>query len=376
MNDPLRILHLAKYYPPEQGGMESVTQILAEGVSNSEYAVEVLCFTKSKAGTESVANVTVTRLPVALESSSQPFGWSYFWQGLRKAREVDIVHLHAPNLLASLQSILLPSRTRLLVHWHSDIVGKGLLGRLVRPLERWMLARADVVIATSAAYAAASPQLRTIAAKTTVVPIGIPVPKGDFSSEAGRDFKNFLRGRRLILALGRLVPYKGFSTLIAAANDLPKQCAIIIGGSGPLDVELRAQISAANLNDRVLMAGRLSEDEVALLFSQAYCFCLASVERSEAFGVVLLEAMARGVPCVATTIEGSGTAWVNEHQCSGLNVRPGDPAALSQAFHQLVDDPALHQRLSEGARSRFNATFSADKFITSIRGIYALLRIG
>lgn len=163
MSDPVRILHLAKYYPPEQGGMESVTQILAEGVLDQDHAVEVLCFTKASAGIESIAGVTITRTPVTLERASQPLGWDYFWQGLRKARRADIVHLHAPNLLASVQSLLLPACTRLLVHWHSDIIGKGLLGRLVRPLERRMLARADVVIATSPAYAAASPNLRAAA---------------------------------------------------------------------------------------------------------------------------------------------------------------------------------------------------------------------
>ncbi|MBB4842425.1 glycosyltransferase involved in cell wall biosynthesis [Paucibacter oligotrophus] len=373
MKIPVRILHLAKYYPPEQGGMESVTQILAEGVLDQDHAVEVLCFTKTKAAVESIAGVKITRAKVALEKASQPLGWAYFWQGLRKARQADIVHLHAPNLLASVQSLLLPTRTRLLVHWHSDIIGKGLLGRVVRPLERRMLARANIVIATSPTYAASSPLLRSVATKTQVIPIGIPTPPCKNSTKAERDFDDFLRGRPLVLALGRLVPYKGFATLIEAARELPEHCAIIIGGAGPLDTELRNLIAANRLENRILMAGRLSNAELNLLFAKAMCFCLPSVERSEAFGVVLLEAMARGVPCIATTIEGSGTAWVNEHQTSGLNVPPAEPSALAEALRTLLDDPLLTQRLGEGARKRFNSLFSAERFVIATQKSYSQL---
>lgn len=374
MTDPVRILHLAKYYPPEQGGMESVTQILAEGTLDHSHEVEVLCFTKATAGVESIAGVTITRTSVTVEKASQPLGLGYFWQGLRKARRADIVHLHAPNLLASLQSLLLPARTRLLVHWHSDIIGKGLLGRLVHPLERGMLARADVVIATSAAYAKASPNLTSVAAKVRVVPIGIPPPTLAKTDGSDRDFEQFLRGRQLVLALGRLVPYKGFATLIAVGDKMPHDCAIVIGGIGPMREALHSEIIAAGLDDRILLAGRLSGAELELLFSRAMCFCLPSVERSEAFGVVLLEAMARGVPCIATTIDGSGTAWVNQHLTSGINVPPRDPVALGRAITAIASDPMLQRRLGLAAKQRFESCFTAKQFVDAVKAVYAELR--
>ena len=171
MTSPPRILHFAKYYPPEQGGMESVTQVLAEGMAQAGHPVQVLCFTKDKAGKAQRHGVAVIRVPVELERASQPLGWRNFIQGLRAARRADIVHLHAPNLLASLMCLLLPRRVQVLVHWHSDVVGKGRLGALVQPLERRMLQRADVAVATSQAYADASPLLVEVAHKMQVIPI-------------------------------------------------------------------------------------------------------------------------------------------------------------------------------------------------------------
>lgn len=367
-----RILHLAKYYPPEQGGMESVTQILAEGLAQAGHPVRVLCFTKDTAGTQQRQGVAVVRVPVELERASQPLGWRYFIQGLRQARQADIVHLHAPNLLASLMCLLLPRRVKVLVHWHSDVVGKGRLGALVQPLERRMLKRADVVVATSQAYADASPLLGAVAHKVQVIPIGIPAQMTGLEP-AQRTFDDFLAGRPFVLALGRLVPYKGFSVLIDAARHLPAGCAVVIGGGGPLASDLADQVNRLGLQERVLLTGRLSDAELEHLFSRAMAFCLPSVERSEAFGVVLLEAMARGVPCVATTIQGSGTSWVNLQGVSGLNVPPADPFALATAIQTLCDNPDLRTKLAAGASARFQALFTAQQSVASFKALYQRL---
>jgi len=380
MTSPLAIVHLAKYYPPEQGGMESVTQVLAEGLARQGASVKVVCFTKQQARSDRMAGVQVERLAVGLERASQPLGWRYAVQGLRAARAADIVHLHAPNLLASLMSLLLPRRVKLLVHWHSDVVGKGWLGALVRPVEGWMIRRADLVVAPSEAYAQASPWLVAAGPKVQVIPIGIhpPGPAAGASKPGAvdRDFEPFLRGRSLVLAVGRLVPYKGFDVLLDAARHLPEDMAVVIGGSGPQAEALQAQLLAKGLGDRVLMPGRLSEGELDTLFARAQQFCLPSVERSEAFGVVLLEAMARGLPCVATRIEGSATAWVNRHDESGLNVPPADPQALAAALLSLARDGALRDRLAQGARQRYLALFTGQRFVAALQQAYQQLRAG
>ncbi|MBQ0941882.1 glycosyltransferase [Ideonella sp. 4Y16] len=368
---PGRVVHWAKFYPPEMGGMESVAVSLARGAAQAGWQVEVVCFAKVHlpSGPDG-QGVQVWRAPVRWAPASQPLSLRYLWQAWRRGRQADVVHLHVPNMLAALAALALPRRTRVLVHWHSDVVGKGLLGRVLAPLERALLRRADRVVATSQAYADGSPSLRGIGHRLRVVPIGVPEP----AVEAGAldpAVQAWLGPRRLVLAVGRLVPYKGFATLMDAAAALPSDAAVVIVGGGPLHDELSQRIAAAGLGQRVLLAGRQGDAELAALLRRAALFCLPSVERSEAFGVVLVEAMTHGLPIVATRIPGSGVPWVNADGESGLNVPPGDAQALAQACTRLLTDEPLRAALAQGARRRYEAVFTEAASVQAMLAVYA-----
>ncbi len=367
----MRIVHWGKYYPPHMGGIESVTRVLAEGHATAGHSVEVICFHDGATVTEQAGPVQVTRCRQRLGAASQPLGWDYWRLGLRHARGAGIVHLHGPNLLASLMTLRLARPTRLVVHWHSDIVGKGWLGRLLRPLEQAMLARADAIVCTSPPYAEHSAALRPWRDKVTSVPIGIEDPGHPVAPAAMPErVERFLAGRRHVFAIGRLVPYKGFAHLVDAAGQFPPDLAIVIGGNGPLRESLEARAVAAGVADRVLFTGRLSDAELDALMRRAAVFCLPSVARSEAFGVVLLEAMARGVPVVATRISGSGVPWVNRDGESGLNVEFGDAQALAAACTRIAADPLLRERFAQGARSNFERRFTAEVMVDAMLDVY------
>lgn len=368
---PLRIVHWGKYYPPEMGGIEVVTRDLAEAHAEWGHRVDVVCFTRGRTGASTQGSLTIYRCREFLSKVSQPLSLGYLWKGLQLSRRADVVHLHAPNLLASLMALFLGPWTHLVVHWHSDIVGKGVLGALARPIEALMLRRADAIICTSEPYAAYSRPLNPWRAKIRCVPIGIPDPLAEQrESRIPEGLADFLQGRRLIFAAGRLVPYKGFCHLIDAAALLPPDAAVAIVGDGPLREELASLIKARGLEGRVRLLGRVSDAEMNGLFDAASLFCLPSVERSEAFGVVILEAMARGVPVLATEIPGSGVPWVNQHGVSGLNVPPGDAQQLAHACVTLLEDGELRERLGAGARARFESTFPAARSAREILNIY------
>lgn len=368
------IVHWGKYYPPEMGGIEVVTRDLAAAQAEAGHRVGVVCFTRGGSGVSVQGLLSIHRCREWLSKASQPLSWSYIHTGLRLARHAEVVHVHAPNPLASLMCLGLGSKSRLVIHWHSDIVGKGWLGKLVRPLERLMLKRADAVLCTSEAYAEHSEPLRPWLSKVHCVPIGIPDPQvTPISAHLPEGFSSFLKGRRLIFSAGRLVPYKGFRHLIDAIAHLPPDVALAIAGQGPLREDLEFQVKRLGLGDRVRLVGRVSDEELQGLFSAAQVFCLASVERSEAFGVVLLEAMARGLPVIATRIEGSGVPWVNSEGESGLNVPPSDPRALAEACMALLGDAGLHARLSSGARLRYLKQFRATTSAQRVLKIYGTL---
>lgn len=356
------IVHFGKYYFPDAGGIESVTISLARGAVASGHVVTVVCFEKTPAMSQEIIDgVRVIRTPIRKLVASQPLGFKYFLQCLAAAKSADVVHLHAPNMLGALCSLLIPKKTRLLVHWHSDVINKGGLGKVLRPLESALLHRADCLVATSQVYADASETLAPFRKKITVVPIGAPDAKhSGADSQLPALVEERIKRKKIILAVGRLVPYKGFSVLIDAAKHLTADAVVVIVGSGPLQQDLHHAVEVTGVRDRIVLAGRLSDAALHALFERATLYCLPSTYRAEAFGVVLLEAMSYGLPIVATDISGSGVPWVNQHGTSGLNVEVGNPIALADACNQILASSELRSKLSQGARQRFVSEFTEE----------------
>lgn len=356
-----KIVHFGKYYFPDTGGIESVTVSLAKGAALAGHAVSVICFEKSPScKNEIIDGVMVVRESAKL-IASQPLGFKYFLRCIFSAKKADIIHLHVPNMLGALCALFIPRKVRLLVHWHSDVINKGLLGKILRPLEFSLLRRANRIIATSQVYADASETLAPFREKIAIVPIGVPDAKYEgVDSKLPISLLAEIGDRKIVLAVGRLVPYKGFDVLIKATQQLVKDSVVVIVGGGPLKQELQQAIKSAGVKDRIVMAGRLSDAALDALFKRATLYCLPSTYRAEAFGVVLLEAMAYGLPIVASDIPGSGVPWVNQHGLSGLNVSVGDAKALADACNQILTSEVLRSKFAQGARQRFLAEFTED----------------
>jgi glycosyltransferase involved in cell wall biosynthesis len=372
-----KIVHFGKYYFPETGGIESVTASLARGAAQKDHRVSVVCFDKHSGHERALIDgVDVIRVPIGKMVASQPLGFGYFVKCLQQGRYADVVHLHAPNMLGALASLFIGKRARLLVHWHSDVINKGMLGKLTRPLETALLKRADAIIATSEVYADASETLRPYRKKIQVVPIGVPDvsdAQGHVDDQPSPELQRAILGKKLILSVGRLVPYKGFDVLIRAAKHLVDDAVMVIVGGGPLKDELQAIIDATGVSDRVYLAGRLSDAVLHSLFRSAQLYCLPSTYRAEAFGVVLLEAMAYGVPIVATDIPGSAVPWVNAHGVSGVNVPVNDPEALAAACNDILSSHEKRTQFAQGARQRFVNEFTEQESVRKMLSAYARL---
>jgi glycosyltransferase involved in cell wall biosynthesis len=374
-NKLIKIIHFGKYYPPDSGGIEAVTAGLAEGTASAGHEVSVVCFNKNNKQLKDISNgVRIIRNRAKLVIASQPLGVRYLYWCLAASRDVDIVHVHVPNALAAISALFVKRKVRILVHWHSDVIEKGFLGVLSRPLETLLLRRAKAIIATSEAYMRSSRSLSPFLGKTIVIPIGIPdVTRRARCAVTPPLITDFLKGRRFVLAVGRLVPYKGFSILIKAVHRLPSDVAVVIVGDGPLRHQLQDEINAAGLCHAVLLAGYIPDDGLQTLFSTATLFCLPSVSRAEAFGVVLLEAMSHGLPVVSTDIKGSGVSWVNRHGISGLCVPPEDPVALGEACSKVLTSLSLREELSKGARHRYLTKFTRASEIAKTIDVYKRL---
>lgn len=351
----LRILQIGKYYMPDEGGIETVTRDISEGLAALGHRADVLCFSSERKYAEQKTITKIFRAKTNFSIAGKSISFDYV-KWLRKlSADYDIGLLHTPNPLGMIAALLFWNRP-LIVLWHSDIINFAVMGKILRPLERLILSKADSVIVPTSAHVEGSFHAADLRAKAVVIPFPFTPGRHHRSSTPGRGIHaemRFLAGRKLILAVGRLVPYKGYSILIDAAKTISSDAAICIVGIGPLQSELQSQIKAMSLEDRVLLLGRVDDIDLGKLYEIAHVVTMPSITRAEMYGMTQVEAMSYGKPVVSTNIPYSGVPRVNIHNVSGLIVPVGDAQALSTALNFLVENEAEHDRLSAGAKTIF-----------------------
>lgn len=366
----MKILQLGKFYPI-RGGVEKVMYDLTTGLSQMGYRCDMLCAAceNEEAGERELnerSRLICVRSLAKIKATMIAPGM--IWKMFRLRKEYDVVHVHHPDPMAALALWLSGYKGKVALHWHSDIIKQKKLLKLYRPLQSWLIRRADVVIGTSPVYLKASPWLKDVQKKTVCLPIGIvPLEVDDKGAEKLREE---YKGKKIIFSLGRLVPYKGYKYLIDSARFLDDSYVVLIGGGGPLKSKLREQIAESGLQDKVKLLGFLSDEEVSAYFGACDLFCMSSVYATEAFGIVQIEAMSAGKPVVATKIPGSGVSWVNAHKESGINVEPKDSEALAGAFRRILESEEAYNAFSEHASQRYWTMFTKSKMIEKCIDIY------
>ncbi len=371
----MKVLQVSKFYPPVMGGIESVAWELTEGLNRAGIACQVLCSDQESHTVRERAPSGYDVLRVAswgrlLSTSIAP---SMPLHLRRLALEHDIVHVHMPDPMAALALLAAPARTRVVVHWHSDVIRQRRALKLYEPLQNWLLRRADAVVVTSPPYAESSAVLAPWRHKVSVIPIGISDNRGFACSLQAAALRQRFGHRRIVFALGRMTYYKGFDVLIDAAAALPDDCVVLIGGHGELLEHYRSMVASRGLADKVHLLGQVKDHELESHFEACDIFCMSSTVRAEAYGVAMLEAMMMGKPAVATDIAGSGVPWVNRHGETGLNVPAGDAAALGAALRLLAEDEPLRLRMGRAARQRYEDHFTAATMTRHFSDLYAAL---
>jgi rhamnosyl/mannosyltransferase len=126
---------------------------------------------------------------------------------------------------------------------------------------------------------------------------------------------------------------------------------------------------ALGLTDQVQFLGELDDADLPRLYASADIFVLPANARSEAFGMVLLEAMAAGLPCITTEIN-TGTSFVVQDGLSGLVVPPQRPDKLAQAIQSLLADPNLRQRMGQAGQARVRQEFTPEQMVSRVTAVY------
>ena len=363
----LRVLHLGKYYAPDRGGIETVVETLCRGERPAADTQALVLNKANRTIDETLHDVPVRRVAsIATLGSVSLAPMLPLW--LSRA-DADVIVLHEPNPMALLAYAIARPRVPLVIWFHCEVIRPKLQYKLFyEPLLEFALRRAVRIVVASPPMVNLPP-LAPYQHKCTVIPFGLERARYRLSGMTATRVQAIRANVRspIVLFVGRLVPYKGVDVLLDAVKGLDATTVIV--GDGPCRVSLMAKAVDSGLGDRVRFMGDISDAELLAWYHACDVFVLPSVTRQEAFGMVQLEAMLCGHPVVSTELQ-TGTSWVNQHERTGIVVKPNHVSELRSALERLCGDRELRDQFGDAGRKRVIETFTAETMCRATVALY------
>lgn len=377
------ILQVNKLYYPASGGIERVVQQLAEGLSGETDTKVLVCQEKGKTVKEYVNGVEVHRASSLGVVSSLPVSLSFLWKFSKMSKDRDIVHIHLPFPLGDLACFLSGYRGKVVLWWHSDIVRQKKMMKLYRPLMEWLLRRADAIIVATEGHIEGSLYLKAFADKCVVIPFGVDryiEEKADLWIQSEKESKGKSKKERAVcfLFVGRFVYYKGCRVLLkafAGAVEKNPEIHLDLVGSGPMQKELEELVKEYNLQGKVEFHSNVNDEELIEYFQRCDVFVLPSIARSEAFGLVQIEAMSFGKPVINTRLA-SGVPYVSLDQVTGVTVEPENVQELAEAIIYMAEHPQEREQMGMRARERMKELYRIETMLENVKKLYENLTEG
>ena len=363
----MRILHLGKYYAPHRGGIETVVETLCRGERPAADTQALVLNRANQTIEETLHDVRVRRVAsIATLGSVSVAPTLPLW--LSRA-DADVIVLHEPNPMALLAYAIARPRVPLVIWFHCQVIRPKLQYKVFyEPLLQFAFRRAVRIVVASPPMVDLPPLAR-FKKKCTVIPFGLERARYRLSGVTASRVQAIRANVKspIVLFVGRLVPYKGVDVLLDAIKGLDATTVIV--GEGPCRVSLMAKAVDSGLSDRVRFVGDISDAELLAWYHACDVFVLPSVTRQEAFGMVQLEAMLCGHPVISTELQ-TGTSWVNQHERTGIVVKPNNVSELRGALERLCGDRELREQFGDAGRKRVIETFSAETMCQATVALY------
>jgi rhamnosyl/mannosyltransferase len=378
-------------YAPQVGGYENQIKLLAESLSKF-FPVKVVTFnlTNSPAA-ESINNVEVYRVTPQLVFFRVPFSVTY----LKKLGDMDFDILHAHGfvpVVSDLSVVYAKSKNKTAVYTHhfdgnvQDAKAWNILAETYnKTVARFSFQFADALIATTKSYAETSSALKSHLDKVRVIPCFVDCNR--FKPQSPSQVEKLSRqlgldGKKTVLFVGRIVPYKGLEYLIKALEHAKNEQGeelnlLLVGGEEGKNItdksEYYQQIlqlaEKSSVRENIHFLGRVENSQLATYYSLADVIALPSIMRGEAFGSVLLEALACGTPVVASSIPGVKDV-LKGNDSVGSYVLPKDSLALSET---LVKNAHRKKDVTERCKQFAFDNYRVEKIVKDYVELYSSL---
>ena len=397
----LKILQITNYYYPHIGGIEQVTRDVVRALNHylkdqatqfhqknpqPDCVQKVICFNET-ASDGSIAckreetvvqvfeGIEIYRCGCITKKFSQSISLTFpkILKAVLTEFQPDIVIFHYPNPFQAffLVPYLKENNFKFILYWHLDITKQKVLRRIFENQTNYLLKQADKIIATSPTYIDGSSYLNAYRYKCNIIPNCINEDRLRVTEDItniAKQIRKKNQGKVICFAVGRHIPYKGFSYLIEASKYLDNRFRIIIGGSGEMTNTLKAQASG---DSKISFTGRLTDKDLIAHYLAMDIFCFPSISKNEAFGIALAEAMYFSKPAVTFRIPGSGVNYVNLDGKTGIEVENGNIKAYADALNLLANNHEQRLVLGNQARQRVIQFFTSSQFDKNIQEIIA-----
>lgn len=367
-----RVLQVNKFYYPFTGGIEKVVQQIAEGLNCVTDMKVLTCSRDRILRKEIVHGVKVIRMPSLFVLGNMPVPLGFISQFRKLSKDMDVVHIHMPYPFADLAYVLSGYQGKVVVWWHSDVVRQKKMMFFYQVLMHQLLKRADVIIVATRGHIKGSKYLGAYKEKCVIIPFGVEKEieeKADFYIKSKENIRqDECTDKVRFLFVGRFVYYKGCKVLLEAFASV-SNAELILVGSGVMEEELKQMVKEFHMEKNVTFLGEISQEALCREFERCDVFVLPSIARSEAFGIVQIEAMAFGKPVINTKLS-SGVPYVSIHKKTGLTVQPGNVDELSKAMNWMVSNPEKRMEMGKKARERMKEKYRMETMLEKVLKIY------
>lgn len=352
----MKIAHIVSTFPPYKGGMGNSAACFAGELLKFNHQVTVLTtnFDQSAEEKTSWQDLELIKLKPFLKIGNT----AILPGAIKYLKNYDVVHLHYPFYgtaeLIALVKLRFGEKIKLVLHYHMDNQARGLKGFIFSLYRLFflpiILRLSDEITCASLDYikhSSVGGYYLKHRDKFSQVPFGVDLKQFYPAEQKSEPSYNIL----FVGGLDRAHYFKGVDKLIEAYSQVYQkipQAYLTILGQGDLEVVYKHLAKEKKLEDKINFVDNADNDSLVKCYQSSDLLVLPSINQNEAFGLVLLEAMACGKPVVASNLPGVRSVFKNGKQ--GLTVRPGDSLDLAEKILMILEDQKNKNRMGEMAR--------------------------
>lgn len=361
----IKVTHVTRFAYPHIGGIESVINQINDSLPNEEFEKEVLCCSNTEK--TSIENgVKYNRARYLFEVFNNTISLSFLWKLSRV--KTDVIHYHMPFIFAVVAHFIArPKYKKMYITYHAELCGYDKVMKYFWWLYKYFYKVADKIHVLSPNVIYSDKILTPFKDKCEIVPFGVDTNVEYIDTT---DIKEKYLNKKIILGVGRLVRFKGFQYAIDAMKQV-ERAVLLIMGDGKYREVLEEQIKNGNLQDKVVLLGEIKDKTLKNeIFSACDIFLLPSIQRTESFAIVQLEAMKHSKPVINTNL-GTGVNYVSIDKQTGITVEPENVEQLTNAINELLNNDELRLQYGRNARERvekhFNIAFQKSTYVAMYR---------